>query len=128
MDVDLVYDRTELAVDETVQATATVRLNAPAAAQMLLVDLALPPGFDLVRSDWEALQDAGALGRYDVLPGRVRAYLSNVQPGEVVVLPYRLRARLVVNVETGPSRAFDFYTPSTRDDAPPQRIIVRLAR
>ena len=48
------YDRTKLAQDDIVTATATMRNNLPKSANMVMVDLGIPPGFDLLSED---LQD-----------------------------------------------------------------------
>jgi hypothetical protein len=126
LEVTLSYDRASLAVDETVGAGAVVRYRGPEMANMLLVQLPVPPGFDLLREDVRALEALDAVNRVDVRPDRMDLYLSNVAPGTVVELDYRLRARMVVDVESGAATVFDFYTPTVRNEAPPQRIVVTL--
>src|SRR5262249_17993029 len=44
--VDLKYDRTEAAVNEAVRATATLRALKDEPAQMVMLELPLPPGFE----------------------------------------------------------------------------------
>ena len=53
------YDRTTLAVDETVTATATVANRRPDAAPMVILDLPIPAGFALEADDLAALVEAG---------------------------------------------------------------------
>ena len=45
------YDRTRLAQDDIATATATVRNNLTKTANMVMVDLGIPPGFDLLAED-----------------------------------------------------------------------------
>ncbi len=126
VDVEVRYDRDALVLHESVQATAVVTLRAPRPASMLLVELAVPPGFAVVRSDWEEMVAQGLIDRYELRPGRVLVYRSNVEAGLPLTLTYQLEAELVVDVETGPSLAYDFYTPSTRGVQAPQRIVVTV--
>ena len=54
LSIDVHYDRTRLAQDEIASATATVKNNLPTSANMVMVDLGIPPGFDLLSEDLDA--------------------------------------------------------------------------
>ena len=60
LSIDVAYDRTHLAQDDIATATATVRNNLPKAANMVMVDLGIPPGFDLLSEDLQAYQEKSA--------------------------------------------------------------------
>jgi hypothetical protein len=62
VDIDIAYDRTELAVNDTVQVGVTVSLNE-GNAESALIDLGVPPGFSLQAEDLAAL-----VTRYDDVP------------------------------------------------------------
>jgi hypothetical protein len=51
LSIDVKYDRTHLAQDDTATATAIVRNNLDKPANMVMVDLGIPPGFDLLSED-----------------------------------------------------------------------------
>jgi len=53
--IDVRYDRAQLAVDDTVNVSVTVRLNQPGQADSALIDLGLPPGFAVQAEDLDAL-------------------------------------------------------------------------
>ena len=125
MRLDVVYDRTELVVNDTVQATATVELLAPGGANMLLVRLGIPPGFSVLREDWQALVANGVISDYELGAHEVRAYLSRVATNQPIAMSYRLQARLPVRVNTPGATAYDYYRPDQRDDTGPVLIIVR---
>ena len=62
--IDVAYDRTELAVNDTVNVKVTVSLNqAGGTAESALIDLGLPPGFNVQAEDLAAL-----VARYDDTP------------------------------------------------------------
>ena len=54
LSIGVAYDRTQLQQDDIATATATVKNNLNKAANMVMVDLGIPPGFDLLSED---LQD-----------------------------------------------------------------------
>ena len=55
MTIDVAYDRTELAVDETILVRVSVSLNQPGGvAELAIIDLGLPPGFSLRSEDLAA--------------------------------------------------------------------------
>jgi hypothetical protein len=59
------YDRTHLAQNDIATATATIRNNLPKTANMVMVDLGIPPGFELLSEDLQVApgKDGGSEGR-----------------------------------------------------------------
>src|SRR5262249_41902157 len=57
------YDRTQLAQDDIATATATVRNNMPKVANMVMVDLGIPPGFDILSEDLQDYQQKSAASK-----------------------------------------------------------------
>lgn len=126
MRVSVVYDRAELAVNETVQATATVELLRAGRAGTVLVDLGIPPGFEPLTEDLDALVKEGKIDRYELTGRQIILYLTDVASGRPLEFSYRLRALYPVRAQTTASRVFDYYTPDQGNVEPPQRIIVEL--
>ena len=60
LSIDVAYDRTRLAQDDIATATATVKNNLTKTANMVMVDLGIPPGFDLLSEDLQAYQEKSA--------------------------------------------------------------------
>ena len=58
LSIDVTYDRTRLAQDDIATASPTVRNNLQKTANMVMVDLGIPPGFDLLSED---LQEVASL-------------------------------------------------------------------
>lgn len=124
--VRVAYDRTELAVNETVQAVATVELLRPGMAGTVLVDLGIPPGFAPVTADLDALVKERQIDRYELTGRQIILYLTNVRSGEELSFAYRLQARYPIRAQTPASQVFDYYAPDQGSVEPPQRIIVTL--
>lgn len=127
MRISVTYDRTELQVNETVQALATLELLTPGTAGTVLVDLGIPPGFAPVMADLDALVTEGAIDRYELTGRQIVFYLTNVRSGEVLNFAYRLQAKYPIRAQTPASQVFDYYAPDQGSVEPPQRIIVTLA-
>ncbi|HHW86092.1 MAG TPA: hypothetical protein GX400_07775 [Chloroflexi bacterium] len=126
MRVAVTYDRTELQINETVQAVATVELLTPGMAGAVLVDLGIPPGFAPVTADLEALAAEGAIDRYELTGRQILLYLTHVRSGEVLTFAYRLQAKYPIRAQTPASQVFDYYAPDQGSVEPPQRMIVTL--
>ena len=60
LSIDVGYNRTRLAQDDIATASATVRNNLDKTANMVIVDLGIPPGFDLLSEDLQAYQGKSA--------------------------------------------------------------------
>jgi len=58
--IDVAYDRTHLAQDDIAMATATIKNNLTKSANMIMVDLGIPPGFDLFSEDLQAYHEKSA--------------------------------------------------------------------
>lgn len=126
MRVSVVYDRTELTANETVQATATVELLRAGRAGTVLVDLGIPPGFEPLTEDLDALVKESKIDRYELTGRQIILYRTDVASGRPLEFSYRLRALYPVRAQTTASRVFDYSTPDQGDVEPPQRIIVEL--
>ena len=54
--IGIACDRTRLSQDDVASATVTVRNNLPKVANMVRVDLGIPPGFDLLSEDLQPIR------------------------------------------------------------------------
>lgn len=134
MQIGVNYDRTELAVDETVQVNVRVALNSPGTAQSVLVDLGLPPGFSVQNEDLDALvseynqqaKDSGQPGieRYELTGRQILVYVVNLSNEHPLVFSYRLRAKFPLRAQTPASSAYDYYNPSASSQAAPVLLVV----
>jgi hypothetical protein len=105
------YDRTSLAVGETITATVSAILNRPGVATLAALELGLPPGLEPQMEDWDALVADGVIARYERSAGRIVAYVANLSAERPVRFAYRLCARFPLRVKTQPARAWDVANP-----------------
>ena len=133
--IDVAYDRTELAVDETILVNVTVSLNQPGGvAESAIIDLGLPPGFSL-RSEDLAAQVArhndvpldyefARLERFETTPRQIIIYLTNLSNGKPLEFSYRLQAKYPLRVQAPASTAYDYYNPEVSGQNAPQLLVV----
>jgi hypothetical protein len=125
------YDRTRLAQDDIASATVTVRNNLPKVANMVMVDLGIPPGFDLLSEDLQAFQEktagrkGGRLEKFSLTATQAILYFDSVAPGDTVTLHFRLRAKYPIRARTFQSRVYEYYDPDVNSIARPVQLEVR---
>jgi len=131
LSVDVAYDRTQLAANDVARATATVRNNLTKTANMVMVDLGIPPGFDLLSEDLQDYQEqsarrpSGRLQKFNLTATQAILYFDSIAPGDSIKLTYRLRAKYPIRAHTFPTRAYEYYDPDVNSVARPVQLEVR---
>jgi hypothetical protein len=129
--IDVAYDRTRLAQDDIATATATIKNNLPKPANMVMVDLGIPPGFDLLSEDLQAYQEksaaqkSGRLEKFTLTATQAILYFDSFAPGDTVNLRFRLRAKYPIRARTFQSRVYEYYDPEVSSLARPVQLEVR---
>jgi hypothetical protein len=125
------YDRTRLAQDDIATATATVKNNLNKAANMVMVDLGIPPGFDLLSEDLQAFQEktagkkGGRLEKFSLTATQAILYFDSIGAGDTLTVRFRLRAKYPVRARTFQSRVYEYYDPEVNSVARPVQLEVR---
>jgi uncharacterized protein YfaS (alpha-2-macroglobulin family) len=131
LSIDVAYDRTHLAQDDIATATATIKNNLPKAANMVMVDLGIPPGFDLLAEDLQDYQEktagkkSGRLEKFSLTATQAILYFDAFAAGDTVTLHFRLRAKYPVRAKTFQSRVYEYYDPEVSSVARPVQLEVR---
>ena len=96
-----------------------------------MVDLGIPPGFDLLAEDLESYQrqsarrTSGKLEKFSLTATQAILYFDALAPGETVKLQYRLRAKYPIRAKTFASRVYEYYDPAVSAEAQPLELRVR---
>jgi len=128
--IDVSYDRTRLAQDETATAKVKVQNNTPAKARMIMVDLGIPPGFEASGEDFAALVDSsrdkngGKLEKYTITAKQVILYFDGLNARQRVDFSFKLRAKFPVRAQTFSSRVYEYYNPTVEDKTKPVEMTV----
>ena len=131
--IDVAYDRTELAVNDTVNVQVSVDLME-GQAESALIDLGLPPGFTVKAEDLQALvayyNDVPAdyafprIERYELTGRQILIYVSNLKAGSTLQFSYRLTAQYPLVAQTPGSNVYDYYNPDVTGEEAPQTLVV----
>ena len=131
MSIDVAYDRTHLAQDDIATATATIKNNLPKNANMVMVDLGIAPGFDLLTEDLQDYQEkskvlkTGRLEKFSLTATQAILYFDSFAPGDTIKLRFRLRAKYPIRARTFQSRVYEYYDPGVSAVARPVQLEVR---
>jgi uncharacterized protein YfaS (alpha-2-macroglobulin family) len=131
LSITVSYDRTRLSQDDVATATATIRNNLTKSANMVMVDLGIPPGFDLLSEDLQsyqeksALQKSGRLEKFTQTATQAILYFDSLAPADTVKLQFRLRAKYPIRARTFQSRVYEYYDPAVNAVARPIELEVR---
>jgi hypothetical protein len=124
-DIDVTYDRTKLATNDTLKATATLKYLGSAETNMVMLELGVAPGFTVDGGEFAEMVASKEVQRFTITPTRVTLYLGKVmQPGEVRTFDYTLRAKYPLRAQTPVTTAYEYYTPGNRGVAQPVELTV----
>lgn len=113
--IDVAYDKTTMAVNDVVNVRATVTNRSGKTAPMVLVDLGLPPGFNLIPDLLEQAVADRRISKFETTDRQVLVYVDAIQPAETLTLDYALQARHPLKVACPDSRASLYYDPNSTD-------------
>ncbi len=122
--IDVEYDRTALAVNDTVTVDVGLKLNKEGVVKMALIDLGVPPGFTVLAEDLSRLVEQGVIARYELTGRQIIIYLEDFSSQTPLRFSYRLRARFPMRAQTPPSSAYDYYNPSELTVQAPLQLAV----
>jgi len=129
--INVAYDRTHLAQDDFATATASITNNLPKNANMVMVDLGIPPGFELLSEDLQTYVEksaghkSGRLEKFSLTATQAILYFSSIAPSETVTLHFRVRAKYPIRAKTFSSRVYEYYDPEVSSVARPVQLEVR---
>ena len=126
LSIEVSYDRTNLAVDETVEVSVSVSYNVPGEqATMIMVDLGIPPGFELVGEDLDDLvQNVPSITRTEIRGRQLSVYVDELAYGEPLDFSYRMRAKYPIETSAPESTVWAYYNPEQRASTRPVPVEV----
>jgi uncharacterized protein YfaS (alpha-2-macroglobulin family) len=130
LSIAVTYDRTKLPQNEIVHAKATIKNNTDEKAMMVMVDLGIPPGFELLTEDLDAFKEksaaagTGRLEKFGLTATQAILYFNSFAPKSTVEVRFRLRAKYPIRAQTFQSRVYKYYNPAESSVARPQQVQV----
>ena len=118
------FDATTVKVDERLTCLVTLKYNLPGVAQLPIVDLGIPPGFEVDPAAFDELREDGLIDRYELTGPQVILYLRRIEQGAPVKFSYRLKAKYPVRAKTPTTTAYRYYQPEEKAEAAPVVLTV----
>ncbi len=118
------YDRTELAANDMLTCSVKVSNNRPGIADMIIVDLGIPPGFEVQTPDLDEFVGV-KFEKYNLTGRQVIVYLDKLEFGKPVEFSYRLRAKFPLKAKTRTSRVYEYYNPEIETVVAPVELVVK---
>ena len=130
LSIEVAYNRTRLAENDMVSATATIHNDLDKQANMVMIDLGIPPGFELQTEDLQAMVEktaharTGRLEKFSLTATQAILYLNSIGAGETLNVHFRLRAKYPIRARAFASRVYEYYDPSVGGTARPAQFEV----
>lgn len=130
LSIELEYDAEKLSVNQSVTAKCMVtnRMNRP--AQMVMLDLPIPPGFAVDTQSFNEMVKEGTIDKFEVTPRQVIVYLRGLNvaesDGASLNLKYKLRATMPVKVQTPKAQVYEYYNPENKAWSRPIKLSVDM--
>lgn len=128
--ITVTYDRTRLAQDQVVTSTATIRNNMEKRANMVMVDLGIPPGFNLLSEDLQdmvqktANAKSGRLEKFSMTATQAILYFDSIAPHDSFKIRFRLQAKYPIRAEGFASRVYEYYDPNVSANTQAAQFVV----
>jgi uncharacterized protein YfaS (alpha-2-macroglobulin family) len=96
----------------------------------VMVDLGIPPGFDLLSEDLQtyreksAMRKSGKLEKFSLTATQAILYFDAIGAGDTLTLQFRLRAKYPIRAHTFQSRVYEYYNPAISAIARPVSLTV----
>jgi uncharacterized protein YfaS (alpha-2-macroglobulin family) len=119
LQITVQYDRTSLPVNDQLKCGVTVKNNTGQLINMAIVDLGIPPGFDVDATGFETLQQEDRIAKFELTGNQVILYLREIPKLNPFQFSYSLRAKYPLRVQTPPSAVYEYYQPKNRAQSEP---------
>lgn len=114
LSIQLTWDQNQVALHESVTASASAENNGSEAIPMAMIRLPIPAGFVVERDSFERLVSNERIERYDVNPQGVDLYLTALPAGESFHTDYQLRAIIPGKTTVPAAEVWEYYAPEFR--------------
>lgn len=126
--IGVTYDKSQLYVGDEIRTRVVITLDtAHPPIQWAIVDLGVPPGFEVVGEDLDALIAQSAhqvtrIRRYELTGSQIILYMENLD--YKISFEYRLRAKFPLRAQAPSASVYDYYNPEVSGQQSPVLVNV----
>jgi hypothetical protein len=92
---------------------------------MVILDLGIPPGFQVERDALDGAVKAGKIARYTLTGRQATIYLRYLDNNQELSLEIPMKARLMITAKTPESKIYEYYNPEVNGYDMPEELNVR---
>lgn len=122
--IDVNYDRKELAINDLVNVDVSIKLLKSGTAQMVMIDLGIPPGFEVQTPTLDEYVGKKTIQKYSLTPRQIIVYIESISSDKPVKFAYSLKAKYPVRAKVKSSRVYEYYNTDKEAIAQPFEIKV----
>ena len=122
--ININYNRTTLAQNESITATVFVRNNTREPMHNVMIDLGIPPGFSVETGGLDRAVN-NVFAKYTLTSRQILVYTDVVKAGQTLKFKYGLRPRFPLKAKTPQSTAYLYYAPDVKDISEPVMLTVK---
>ena len=118
-DIVVDYGTDHVEVNDLITVSVDVRFTPPGQieAGMVVLDVAVPTGFEPVRATIASLADENEnVKRFEIAGRKVILYIEDMMSGERVSFEFQARAKYPVRTKEVVSQAYSYYRPEYRGE------------
>jgi hypothetical protein len=124
LSIQVVYQRTELKTNETVEVTTKVVNSGTRTAPMVMVELPLPGGFAPDVDSLQQIVKSQAVAKVQHDARKVVFYLTELKASQPLALTFQLRALVAGRVTAAPAVVYEYYDPDHQASSPAVHLAV----
>lgn len=125
--INVDYDTTEVEVNDLVEVSAEIEFTPPEPmkAEMVVLDVSVPTGFEPVVETIERVVEANEkVKRYDIAGRKVIFYIEGMADGESISFTFDVRARYPVKARGVSSEVYSYYNRAMSGETLGQDVTV----
>ena len=123
--IDVEYDKTQLFSGDTIHVTVTVTNSDVASTGMVMAELGLPPGFEVVTTELQQLKAQGLIQKFEKTAMQLLVYIDAVTPESSVSFGYDLVAQYPLEAAAPKSETYFYYNKASRSESGPVSLLVQ---
>lgn len=122
--IDLNYDRKTLSMNDLVNVDVSIKLLKSGTAQMVMIDLGIPPGFEVQTPTLDEYVNKKIIQKYSLTPRQIIVYIESISSNKPIEITYSLKAKYPVRAKVMSSRVYEYYNTDKEAIAEPFEIKV----
>ncbi|MFH1548989.1 MAG: MG2 domain-containing protein [Planctomycetota bacterium] len=124
MSIAVKYDKTSLTVNDMITANVKVTCSRPVIYDMVMIDLGIPPGFEVQTGDLAALVEKGLITRFETTGRQIILYVEKLDGSQGMEFSYRMKAKFVLKAKSPKSKVYRYYNPEEKGESRPIELEV----